>query len=251
MTSMTSRILFSIVFVFLCRSIFAQQQYTISGSVSDSTSNESLIGAIVSVKGTNKGTPSNEYGFFSLTLAEGETYTLRAVDHDMNLSIWAVTNMQTPAQMDTVYPHINRTAADTIVYFKYKMTDNVNTVDFYAMNFVKKVQGDSTFDINSVFAAGSNEVLTEFELYDDQAFENGVLDRDIAILSAGQTDTVAVSVSKITQGYYEFPTALKRSSSIFNQLTGEPITYPSNVDGGHGYFTMHRTENFIFDLNLY
>ncbi len=69
---MTSRILFSIVFVFLSGSIFAQQQYTISGSVSDSTSNESLIGAIVSVKGTNKGTPTNEYGFFSLTLAEGE-----------------------------------------------------------------------------------------------------------------------------------------------------------------------------------
>lgn len=185
------------------------------------------------------------------TITEGETYTLRAVDHDMNLSVWAVTTMQTPAQMDTVYPHINRTAADTIVYFKYIMFDNVNTVDYYVVNFVKKVQGDTTFDINSVFAAGSNEVLTEFELYDDQAFENGVLDRDIAILSAGQTDTVAVSVSKITQGYYEFLTALKRSSSIFNQLTGEPITYPSNVDGGHGYFTMHRTENFIFDLNLY
>lgn len=185
------------------------------------------------------------------TITEGETYTLRAVDTEMPLSVWSVAVMQSTPAIDTVYPHITRTAEDTLVYFKYKLFDNTATEDYYVVNFVKKVQGDSTFDINSVFAAGSNEVLTEFELYDDQAFDNGIIDKDIAILSAGQTDTVAVTVSKISKGYYEFLTALKRSSSIFNQLTGEPITYPTNVDGGHGYFTMHRTESFVFDLNQY
>ncbi len=191
------------------------------------------------------------YSNLFTTITEGETYTLRAYDPLMSLNVWAVTTMQSSIALDTVYPHISRTAEDTIVYFKYKMFDNTVTEDYYVVNFVKKVQGDSVFDINSVFAAGSNEVLTEFELYDDQAFENGVLDRDIAVLSAGQTDTVAVTVSAISKGYYEFLTALKRSSSVFNQLTGEPITYPSNVEGGHGYFTMHRTDSYIFDLNLY
>ncbi len=50
----------------------AQTQFTISGTVSDSSSNESLIGAIVSVKGTQNGMATNVYGFFSLTLPEGE-----------------------------------------------------------------------------------------------------------------------------------------------------------------------------------
>ncbi|HTF03761.1 MAG TPA: TonB-dependent receptor [Bacteroidia bacterium] len=69
---MTFRIFFSVLLLLIVGPLLAQQQYTISGTVSDSTSNESLIGAIVSIKGTTKGMPTNEYGFFSLTLPEGE-----------------------------------------------------------------------------------------------------------------------------------------------------------------------------------
>lgn len=185
------------------------------------------------------------------TITEGETYTLRAYDPQMDLSVHAVTTMRPDVALDTVYPYIVRNSTDTIVYFHYGLTDNTSTENYYVVNFVKKVNGDSTFDINSIFAAGSNEVLTEFELLDDQAFNNGTLVKDVRIFSAEQHDTVAVTVSEISKGYYEFLSALKRSSSIFNQLTGEPITYPSNVEGGHGYFTMHRTNSVLFDLNLY
>lgn len=184
-------------------------------------------------------------------IIEGETYTLRAHDPLMNLDIWAATIMRPEVALDTVYPRIQRNPTDTLVYFHIKLTDNTAAENYYVVNFIKKVQGDSVFDINSIFAAGSNEVLTEFELYDDRAFDNGVIEKDIHVWSAGQTDTVAVSVSEISKGYYEFLTAMKRSSSVFNQLTGEPITYPTNVNGGYGYFTMHRTNADVFDLNLY
>lgn len=190
------------------------------------------------------------YSNLLTTITEGETYTLRAYDPQMNLSAQAVTVMRPDVEPDTVYPYIVRDA-DTMVFFHYKLRDNTATENYYVINFIKKVQGDSAFDINNVFAAGSNEVLTEFELLDDQTFQNGVLEEDVHIFSAGQHDTVAISVSEISKGYYEFLTAMKRSSSIFNQLTGEPITYPSNVEGGHGYFTMHRTNTELFDLNLY
>lgn len=69
---MTHRYFFTLVFIFAGILASAQAQYTISGTVSDSSSNESLIGAIVSIKGTPKGMATNEYGFFSLTLPEGE-----------------------------------------------------------------------------------------------------------------------------------------------------------------------------------
>lgn len=185
------------------------------------------------------------------TLNAGETYTIRAYDPAYNLNVWAATTMQSQMEFDTLYPVITRTAQDTSVSFKFKLIDNVNSNNYYVVNFVKKVQGDSTFDINNIFAAGSNEVLTEFELYDDRSFENGVLNKEIRVFSAHHTDTVAVVVSEITQGYYEFLTAFKRSSSVFNQLTGEPINYPTNVNGGHGYFTMHRMNATVFDLNQY
>ena len=51
------------------------QQFTISGTVSDSTNNESIIGGVVYLKGTAKGVQTNVYGFYSLTLPAG-TYDL-------------------------------------------------------------------------------------------------------------------------------------------------------------------------------
>ena len=191
------------------------------------------------------------YSNLLTTITEGETYTLRAYDPQMNLSCLAVTTMRTSVALDTVYPYIVRNNPDTMVYFHYKLHDNTSAENYYVVNFIRKVQGDSSFDINNIFAAGSNEVLTEFELLDDQAFTDGLLEKDVHVFSAEQHDTIAVTVSEISKGYYEFLTAMKRSSSIFNQLTGEPITYPSNVEGGHGYFTMHRTDSDLFDLNLY
>jgi hypothetical protein len=57
--------------IFLCTGLYAQKSYTISGTVVDSTSGETSIGALVYVKGTTTGVSTNVYGFYSLTLPEG------------------------------------------------------------------------------------------------------------------------------------------------------------------------------------
>ncbi len=58
------------------QSAFSQTKYTVSGSIKDSKTGEMLIGAVVHIIETkNVGTASNEYGFYSITLPEGE-YTL-------------------------------------------------------------------------------------------------------------------------------------------------------------------------------
>ena len=51
--------------------IFTQKSFTISGYVQDSDSNELIIGASVIVQELKIGTITNSYGFFSLTLKEG------------------------------------------------------------------------------------------------------------------------------------------------------------------------------------
>ena len=55
--------------------IFAEQQYTISGHVRDARSGEELIGANVYIRNISEGTVTNQYGFYSLTLEEGH-YTI-------------------------------------------------------------------------------------------------------------------------------------------------------------------------------
>lgn len=55
----------------ICSSIaFSQNKFTLNGYVKDTTNGESIIGATISVNG--KSISSNQYGFYSMTLEEGE-----------------------------------------------------------------------------------------------------------------------------------------------------------------------------------
>ena len=64
------QILFYILF-FTSLSSYAQTKYTISGYVQESETGENLIGVSIYDKNTFKGTVTNQYGFYSLTLEEG------------------------------------------------------------------------------------------------------------------------------------------------------------------------------------
>lgn len=66
----TLLILFTSIFF-----VSAQQKYTISGTVSEATSNETLIGVTIAVPELKTGVTTNEYGFYSITLPEG-TYKI-------------------------------------------------------------------------------------------------------------------------------------------------------------------------------
>lgn len=65
-----------LLFFLLISSIsFAQNRYILSGTITDQNTNETLIGVTVSVKEANINTITNEYGFYSVSVPEGE-YTL-------------------------------------------------------------------------------------------------------------------------------------------------------------------------------
>ncbi len=52
--------------------IFSQEKYTLSGTVSDAKNNEKIIGAVVSVNSLGRSIYTNEYGFYSITLPKGD-----------------------------------------------------------------------------------------------------------------------------------------------------------------------------------
>ena len=62
-------------FLIITTSIFAQHKYTLSGSISDASNGEKLLGVNFVIKELHTGTSTNEYGFYSITLPEGK-YTL-------------------------------------------------------------------------------------------------------------------------------------------------------------------------------
>ena len=59
-------------FLLIYSSLFAQNTYTISGYVQEEATGETLIGVNIFDQATLTGTISNEYGFYSITLEEGD-----------------------------------------------------------------------------------------------------------------------------------------------------------------------------------
>jgi len=63
-------------FIFLqfliCFQALAQQKYTISGNITDASNGEALSGVIVSIKNHNYVAISNSYGFYSISVPEGD-----------------------------------------------------------------------------------------------------------------------------------------------------------------------------------
>ncbi|MBT6439692.1 MAG: TonB-dependent receptor plug domain-containing protein, partial [Flavobacteriales bacterium] len=72
---MTWRVLLLII-TFSTQLILGQEKFTLSGTIKDSTDGEDLIGVYVTVANlTGVGTITNSYGFYSITLPQGE-YTI-------------------------------------------------------------------------------------------------------------------------------------------------------------------------------
>jgi len=66
-----SRRILVCLLLFCCLEAFSQQKFTISGNISDASNGENLAGAIVSVINLNFVAISNAYGFYSLSVPEG------------------------------------------------------------------------------------------------------------------------------------------------------------------------------------
>lgn len=61
----------TVLFILIAAVGMSQQNYTISGYVKDAKTGESLIGSTVYCKKLNLGTTTNVYGFYSITIPEG------------------------------------------------------------------------------------------------------------------------------------------------------------------------------------
>ena len=191
------------------------------------------------------------YASINVLLTSYGTYTIHAKDPLTGQEVTAETELMPQVQFDSVRPYATVIAGDSVPFLHYELTDYGPGENFYVACYYRKSQDTSAFDLNNYFTQGTNE-LSAFDLISDSDFDaNGKLARDQQLFGVELSDTIACTVSHITKGYYEFLTAYKRSSSLFNQLSGEPINYPTNVEGGYGYFNTHFPDIRIFFLPDY
>ncbi|MGZ8544842.1 MAG: TonB-dependent receptor, partial [Flavisolibacter sp.] len=99
---------------------FAQNKYTLNGYVKDSSSGESVINATISINGKN--VSSNQYGFYSLTLEEGnyEVLVSHVTYQATSFSITLNKNIQ-----QNVFLKLRSGALNEIVVYSRRRDQNV------------------------------------------------------------------------------------------------------------------------------
>lgn len=188
-------------------------------------------------------------GFYYTTdppVHDHEFATVEARNNEGVLLIRAVAEMM--PQME--FTSVNITGKDQELYLNYTLTDNPETPNWYLVNYFVKQEQDSSGNYTDpkYIARRLTEQKLDFDLFTDQDFTNGKLTATRK-LERLQADTIAVSVSNITQGYHDFLRVQKRYGLLVNQVRGEVINFPSNVTGGMGYFNLNRP--FVKVLAVY
>ncbi len=94
----------------------ASARFTLNGYVKDSLTGESIIGATVAVNGQSKGVASNQYGFYSITLEEGD-YTI-SVSHVSYVGGAARISLHTNQSYNFEIVSRSSALSDVVVYSK-------------------------------------------------------------------------------------------------------------------------------------
>ncbi|WP_276088157.1 TonB-dependent receptor [Pedobacter sp. JY14-1] len=138
-----------------CQSTLAQNRFAISGTVSDASSGETLIGASVKVSGpSNGGAVTNAYGFYSLQMPSG--------DYEITVSFVGYKTVQQPLKINGAQKlNFSLTAdsqLDEVVITSEKRNDNV-------VNPQMGLQKLTVREINNVpVLLGERDVLKTLQL---------------------------------------------------------------------------------------
>lgn len=87
-------------------------------------------------------------------------------------------------------------------------------------------------------------------LHDDIDFEGNELEETFRVFPRDYHpgDTIAVSLSNISSDYYDFLKLRVDNRFSLVQYLSEPVNYPSNINGGKGFFNLYIPDVKVFVL---
>ena len=181
-----------------------------------------------------------------------ETYDLTIVTKEGE-TLTSASEMLEYVPFDNVSPSVNRTTEDTTVIVDYTFTD-IPGDNYYMVHFYSRLDPDTTssdsvnLDINTAFQPGTN-LLQATHLISDKTFGGSVYSDSIHLVNVQPNDSLAVTISNISEEYFNYLSLRKQASNWFTEIVQEPINYPSNIVGGYGFFNTHFPDVRLYDMN--
>lgn len=180
------------------------------------------------------------YGVAGIQLLEGTSYTLRVVSPSMG-SVSATTVVKPQITFNEVSAELTFIGRDTLAEVSYKIEDPVGK-NWYMINAQRVTQRNFQEQLLNP------RVMTK--LVDDVAFDGGTTQDTFKVL-VGEFepgDTLAVLLSNVNSDYYNFMKIRENTRFGLVDFLGEPVNYPSNVEGGLGFFNLYASDVRFFIL---
>lgn len=182
------------------------------------------------------------YGGLTNELVEGESYTLYAKSPSMG-EITATTVVKPRIVFDEVNASLYYNGyGDTLAHVNYALTDPPGE-NYYMFNVQRYRQENAAERLLNPRAF--TKLVTDEE-FDGQSYSEQftVFPTDFS-----EGDTVIVLLSNISKEYHDFISLRLENRFSFVEFLGEPVNYPSNVQGGKGFFNLYLPDVRVFTLS--
>lgn len=174
------------------------------------------------------------------------TYNLYAKDYNTGMEVTSSAYMLPQVSLNNATATIDTSGVFDITTINYDFTDPQGEDNWYMVNFYAQKDSSSAgggFNLNE-----NDNVLKETIILTDKDFSTANYS-DTYLLSDWNQDTIAVSISNISKGYYDYLSARLRSGGLFTSISREPVNHPTNIIGGYGFFTTHKPSIKIVRVN--
>jgi hypothetical protein len=190
------------------------------------------------------------YSSTRLDLRKGASYTLVVKDYKTGKVAPAVTTYFPKPALDTLLPEIVRGGTTPTVKLRLSIND-VGPKEYYMVCYTTSENvREATSSVSASVSALTSFVPKRVELFTSADAVNGRLSKGI-VLNVSASDTLLVHCGRIDEAYYNYLAAYKRSGYLINQITGEPINLPTNINPGLGFFSLYAPKRELFLLKNY
>jgi hypothetical protein len=198
----------------------------------------------ITINGHDYTLPHNENGSYEgyfIPLQIGDTCHLKVMSPSMG-EVTAITTVREAVKFDTV-------AADLYIHHDYMQYAQIKygLQDPEPTNYYMLSVTSAEKDIAVRNALNPQSYI---KLIEDASFNGTYFSEEV--ISAPQRfdggDSIAVSLTNISREYYEFLKLRIANRVGLVEYLSEPITYPTNVIGGRGYFNLNFPDIRFFVL---
>jgi hypothetical protein len=185
---------------------------------------------------------SGTYGGIFIEFEPGETYQLYVNSPALG-EVHATTDVKPKVDFASIDAELSSNGyGDTLSQITYAFADSTER-NWYMINIQEVERKDL---VENILNPRAHTVLVS-----DSSFNGETYSEKLRIFPRDYHpgDTIAVSLSNISESYYRFMQLRLDNRYTFVEFISEPVNYPSNIEGGKGYFNLYVPDVrfFVFE----